>query len=76
MTQGKIEVQYNILTEFGILIKLVWLIEMCLNGIYSTHNIVKHLYDTFPNDNGLKQEALLPLLYSFTLEYAIRREWK
>jgi len=28
----------------------------------------------FPNRNGLKQEgAILPLLFSFALEYAIRR---
>jgi len=27
----------------------------------------------FPSRNGLKQDALLPLLFNFALEYAIRR---
>jgi len=34
--------------------------------------IVKHLSDTFPTQNGPKQGVtLLPLLFNFTLEYAI-----
>ena len=34
----------------------------------------KLLYDVFPIRNGLKQgDALLPLLFNFALEYAIRR---
>ena len=33
-----------------------------------------HLSDTFPIMNGLKQgDVLLPLLFSFALEYAISR---
>jgi hypothetical protein len=34
----------------------------------------KHLSDNFPIQNSLKQgDALLPLLFNFPLEYAIRR---
>jgi hypothetical protein len=37
-------------------------------------HIGKHLSDNFPIQNGLKQEyALLPLLFNFALEYAIRK---
>jgi hypothetical protein len=36
-------------------------------------NIGKHLSDSFPIQNGLKQgDALTPLLFNFALEYAIR----
>jgi hypothetical protein len=47
---------------------------MCLNKTYSTVRIGKYQSDTFPIRNGLKQgDALSPLLFSFTLEYAIGR---
>jgi hypothetical protein len=42
------EVLYNILIEFGIPMKLVRLIEMCLNETYSKVHIGKHLSDSFP----------------------------
>jgi hypothetical protein len=46
---------------------------MCLNKTYSKVRVGKHMSDTFPIQNGLKQgDALLPLLFSFALEYAIR----
>jgi hypothetical protein len=36
--------------------------------------IGKHLSDNFPIQNGLKQgDDLLPLLFNFALEYAIRK---
>jgi hypothetical protein len=36
--------------------------------------LCKYLYDNFHIQNGLKQgDALLPLLFSFALEYAIRK---
>jgi hypothetical protein len=54
--------------------KLVRLIKMCLNEIFSKVCIGKHVSDSFPTQNGLKQgSALSPLLYNFALEYAI---WK
>jgi hypothetical protein len=54
--------------------KLLRLIKMCLNETYSRVWIGKHLSDTFPIQNGLKQgDALSPLLFNFALEYAIRR---
>jgi hypothetical protein len=47
---------------------------MCLNLTYNEIHIGKHLADNFPIQNGLKQrDALLPLLFNFALEYAIRK---
>jgi hypothetical protein len=48
------EVLHNILIEFGIPMKLVRLIKICLNGTYSKVHIGKHLSDSFPIQNGLK----------------------
>jgi hypothetical protein len=68
------EVLCNILNEFGIPRKLVGRIKMCLNYTYSRVCIGKDLSNKFPIQNGLKQgNALSPLLFNFTLEYAIRR---
>jgi len=68
------EVLYNIVTEFGIPMKLVRLIKMCLTETYSRVQVGKNLSDMFPIRNGLKQEdALMPLFFNFVLEYAIRR---
>jgi hypothetical protein len=53
-------VLYNILLGFGMPKKLVRLIKMCLNETYSKVCVGKHLSDTFPVQNGLKQDALLP----------------
>jgi hypothetical protein len=68
------EVSYNILIEFGIPVELLRLIKMCLSEICSRVWVGKHLSDTFPIKNGLKQgDALSPLLFNIALEYAIRR---
>jgi hypothetical protein len=68
------EVLYNILIEFGVPMKLVRLIKMCLNETYSKVRIGKHLSDSFSIQNGLKQgDAISPLLFNFTLEYAFRK---
>jgi hypothetical protein len=53
---------YNILIEFGVPMKLVRLIKMCLNVTYSKVRIGKHLSDSFPIQNGLKQGEALSLL--------------
>jgi hypothetical protein len=54
--------------------KLPYTIKMCLNEAYSKVHVVKLLSDEFPTQNGLKQgDALSPLLFSFALEYAIRK---
>jgi sorting nexin-29 len=67
------EVLENILIEFGIPIKLWRLIKMCLTEMYSRVWVGKNLSDRFPIRNGLKEgDALLPLLFNFALEYAIR----
>jgi hypothetical protein len=52
---------------------------MCLNETCNEMYIGKHLPDTFPIKNGLKQgDALTPLLFNFALEYtcAIRKMWE
>jgi hypothetical protein len=68
------EILYNILTQFGIRMKLVRLIKMCLNETYSAFWVSKHLSDIFPIRNGLKhRDVLSPLLFNFSLDYAIRR---
>jgi sorting nexin-29 len=71
------EVLYSILIEFGIPIKLVRLIKMRLNETYSIVCLGKHLSDSFPIQNGLKQgDALSPLFSNFDLEYTIRKVWE
>ena len=65
---------YNILIEFGIPMKDVRLIKMCLTETYSRVRVGNNLSDIFPIRNGLKQgDALSPLLFNFTLEYAMSR---
>jgi hypothetical protein len=69
----KREVLY-ILLEFDLPKKLVRRIKMCLNETYSKVCVGKLLSDKFPTQNGLKQgDALSPLLFSFALEYDIRK---
>jgi hypothetical protein len=52
--------------------KLVRLIKMCLNEMYSKAYIGTHLSDNFPIQNSLKQgDALSPLLFNFAVEYTI-----
>jgi hypothetical protein len=67
------EVCYDIIMEFGISMKLVRLIKMCLNKTYNRVWVGKHLSKLFPIRNVLKQgDALLPLLFNFAFQYAIR----
>ena len=68
------EVLYNILNQFGIPMEKIRLIKMCWNETHSWVRIGKHLSDMFPIRNGLKYwDGLLPLLFNFDLEQAIRR---
>jgi len=47
---------------------------MSLTGTYSRVWVGKNVSDKFPIRNGLKHgDALLPMLFNFDLEYAIRR---
>jgi hypothetical protein len=47
---------------------------MCLNETYIEVRIGKPLSDKFPIQNGLKQgDILSSLLFSFVLEYAVRK---
>ena len=68
------EVLYNILIESEIPMKLVGLVNLCLNETYNKVHVGKNLSDMFPIRTGLKQgDALSPLLFNFALEYAIKR---
>ena len=54
--------------------KMARLIKMCLPETYSRIWVGKNLSIMFPTRNGLNQgDALSPLLFSFALEYTIRR---
>jgi hypothetical protein len=47
---------------------------MCLNETCSKVRIGKHLSNSFPTQNGVKQrDALSPLLFNFALAYAIMK---
>jgi hypothetical protein len=46
------EVLYNIFTEFGVAMKVVRLIKICLNELYSRVRLGTHLPDNFPIQNG------------------------
>jgi hypothetical protein len=66
--------KHYILIEFGIPMKLVRPIKLCLKETYSKVCIGKHLSDSLAIQNGLKQgDALSPLLFNFALEYALGR---
>jgi hypothetical protein len=68
------EVLYSILIESGVPTKLIRLIKMCLNEMYSEDHIGKHFSHKFPIQNGLKQgDSISPLLFNFALEYAIMK---
>jgi hypothetical protein len=57
---------YNNLIGFGVPMKPVRLIKMCLNEAYSKVRIGKNLSDSFPIQNGLKQgDALSPPLFNW-----------
>ena len=49
-------VLYNILIEFGIPLKLVRLINICLNKTYSRVRVDKYLSDMFSVKNVLKKK--------------------
>jgi hypothetical protein len=67
------KVLYNILKEFQLFIKSLRLIEMCLNKTYNKVRIGKPLSDNFPIQNGIKEDALSPLRFSFDLKDAVRK---
>jgi len=65
---------YNIINEFGIPMKLLRLIKVCLNETCSRFRVAKHLSDMLSIKNGLKQgDALSSLLFDIAVECAIRR---
>jgi len=65
---------YNFLSEIGIPMILVRLEKLCLYETHGRVRVVKYLFEFFPIKNILKQgDALSPLIFNFTLEYAVRR---
>jgi hypothetical protein len=62
------EVLYNILIDFGVPTKLDRLIAMCLSGTCSKVRIGKHLPDSFPMQNGLKQRDAYHHCFSVLLQ--------
>ena len=69
------EVLYNILIEFCIPTKIVWLIKLCLSESKSRFRVDNHLSVMFRAKNGLKQgDALSPVLLNLALENAITRD--
>jgi hypothetical protein len=67
------KVLYNILIEYGITTKLVWLTKMCLNETNNRVRVGKYLSDIFPIKKVLKDgDALKPSLFTFALEYPFR----
>ena len=63
----RMKVLYNILIEFGIPMKLVRLIEICLTETYNRVWVGKHLFDV-PITNCLKQEMLYWNCFSTLLQ--------
>jgi hypothetical protein len=60
----------TVFSEFGVPMKLVRLIKMCLNETYSKVCVGKHLFYMFPIQKGLKEgNALSPFfqLYNMAL---------
>jgi hypothetical protein len=54
--------------------KLVRIINMCLNETYSRVRVGKHLSGVFLVEKDVKQgDALSPLLYNFVSQYAFTR---
>jgi hypothetical protein len=67
------EVLHTVLIEFGVPLKLVKLIKMCLNETCRKARTDKRLSDSFPIQNGLKQGYILsPFPVSFPSKYGIR----
>jgi hypothetical protein len=54
-TAEKWECHGTVYQLFRIPMKIVRLIKMCLNEIYSKAHTLKNLTDAFPNQNGVKQ---------------------
>jgi len=68
------EVLCNIFIKFGIPMKLVKLIKMCLTEMFSLVCAGKNFSDMFPIRNGLKKgDALSSLLFNFVLECVLGR---
>jgi len=67
------EVFYSILIEFCILMKQVGLKKIRLIETFTLVRVGKHLSELFPIKNGLKHDALSPLLFNSALQCAIRR---
>jgi hypothetical protein len=70
------QVLYSIQTEFGISIKLVWLLKMCSNGTYSKIHIGKNLSGAFRIQTGLIQGNAFQLWCRICYQGGIRKRWR
>jgi hypothetical protein len=61
------EVLYSVLIEFGMPTKLVRLIKMCLNKIYSRIYITENLSVKFPVQDVLKHADIYNLVSEYTI---------
>jgi hypothetical protein len=73
------EVVENILIEFGVPMKLVRLIKMCLNETYSKihigKNLIIFLFIMVSNKEMLYRHSFLTLLYNMALERSRKTRW-
>jgi hypothetical protein len=67
------KIVHNNPSEFGVPMKLIMLIKMCLNKIYREDYIPKSLKYFLLKNNQKHDYALLPLVLYFALEYTFRR---
>ena len=54
---------YNVLSEFGMPLKLGTVVKICFNETYSKDRILKHTSDRFRIQKALKQGDVLPPLF-------------
>ena len=66
----------DILINFGVP-KISYKIKICLDGTQNKVRIGKYYSYRFPNENSLKHgDTLSPVIFSFTLEYAVQSNRK
>jgi hypothetical protein len=70
------EILYTYLTDSGVSMQLVRVIEVCLNETYNNVNMGKHSYDDFPNQNDLIKEMSLHACFQIFFRMPLVRSKK